>query len=253
MKISVITVCYNSAATIADALASVRDQDHRDVEHIVIDGGSSDGTVDEIRRHEAGLAFWSSGPDQGIYDAMNKGIARATGEVIGLLNADDLYAHRMVLSHVAAAFADSTVEACYGNLVYVEPDSLDMIVRYWESTPYRDGLFERGWCPPHPTFYVRSDVYRRCGGFDLSCAIGNDVELMARFLARCRVKSVYLPEIMVRMRLGGVSNSSVSTIIAQNREIIRVLRKDGLKVNMPRFIALKLLTRAGQYLRRPQI
>lgn len=250
LKISIITVCYNSAATLADTLRSVADQDYPDKEHLIIDGGSTDGTLDILRRHPH--LHWQSAPDRGVYDAMNKGIAKATGDVIAFLNADDIYADPGVLGRAAAIFADPGVDACYADLVYVDRERLDKIVRYWQSRPYRHGLSRRGWMPAHPTFMVRSRIYAEYGGFDLEFPRQADFELTTRFLEIHRIRAIHVPEIWVRMRMGGLSNNSLSGIIKGNLEAYRACRKLGMNVNLPGFILRKVLSRLPQFLRRPE-
>ena len=250
MKISIVTVVLNAAATIEDTLCSVASQTHPDIEHIVVDGGSTDGTLDIIQRHRGRVATFISEPDRGIYDAMNKGIAAATGDIVGTLNADDIYVNEHVLGKIAAAFADPAVGACYADLVYVDRTDLNRIVRYWKSRAYADGLFEKGWLPAHPTFFVRRELYRRFGGFDLRYRYQADFELTMRLLAVHKLPSVYLPEVIVKMRMGGVSNRSVLNVIKGNLEAYRACRRHGLKVS-PLFIAKKVLSRLPQFFRRP--
>lgn len=251
MKISIITVAYNAASTIRDCLQSVAEQSFQDVEHIIIDGASTDGTMEVIERYRDHLASVISEPDQGIYDAMNKGIRLATGDVVGTLNADDWYADPEVLAKVARAFRDDVeLDAVYGDLVYVAKDDPSRIVRYWQSRPYGKGLFERGWMPAHPTFFVRREVYQRLGLFDLDFQIQSDFELTMRFMAVNGIKTRYLPGIMVNMRMGGVTNNSISNVIRGNIEAYRACRKNGLNVS-PLFIARKLFSRIPQFLSRP--
>src|SRR5438309_625440 len=168
MKISIVTVCFNAESTIRDTVRSISEQSHAEVEHLVIDGKSTDDTLSIV--HACGSKVELrvvSEPDSGIYDAMNKGIALATGDIVGFLNSDDFYASNDVLTTVARVMADPEVDACFGDLCYVRKIDTRWVVRYWRSSPYYSGLFERGWCPPHPTFFVRREVYRRFGGFDL--------------------------------------------------------------------------------------
>lgn len=251
-RISIVTVCRNAAATIEDTLRSVASQTHPNVEHIVVDGGSTDGTREIIERHRDRIATLIAEPDRGIYDAMNKGINAATGEIVGLLNADDVYVDVHVLEKVARAFSDPAVDACHADLVYVDRTDLDKIVRYWKSRPYTDGLFEKGWLPAHPTFFVRRALYRRYGGFDLSYRFQADFELTMRLLAVHKVRSVYLPEVIVKMRMGGVSNRSVLNVVRGNLEAYRACRRHGLKVS-PLFIVRKVLSRLPQFFRRPPL
>lgn len=251
MKISIITVCYNSAPTIGDTLRSVRQQTHDDIEHIVVDGLSTDNTLAVVATEGPHLAMLISEKDMGIYDAMNKGIGLATGEVIGFINADDFYASEGVLREVAAAFEKPGVDCCFGDLCYVSKLDAAKVVRYWSSKDFVPGAFERGWCPPHPTFFVRRSVYERLGGFDLNFKIAADFELMARYLEIARVTSFYIPEVLVKMRLGGTTNKSLANILKQNSEIRQALKKLGLKFSMSKFLFPKLTSRAVQFLRRP--
>jgi glycosyltransferase involved in cell wall biosynthesis len=251
MKISIITVCYNSAATLADALASVDAQTWPDLEHWVVDGASRDTTLQVVAAHPQPWRHVVSERDKGIYDAMNKGLALAQGDVIGFINSDDFYASPEAVAKVAAAFEDDSVEAVYGDLCYVRQDQPGQIVRYWRSCPFRPGLFRTGWCPPHPTLFVRRRVYQRLGGFDLGYSIAADMELMARLLEVHRIKSVYLPELLVKMRTGGASGHSWSTILLQNQEIWRAMKSHQMRPALLPFVAGKLMARGRQFLSRP--
>lgn len=252
MKISVITVCYNSAKTIGDTLRSVREQTYKDIEHIIVDGGSTDSTLAVIATEGIHVAKLVSEKDKGIYDAMNKGISMASGEVIGFINADDFYASNSVLTDVAAALEKSGANSCYGDLCYVSQAEPTRVVRYWRSRDFVPGMFEAGWCPPHPTFFVRRSVYERLGGFDLSFKIAADFELMARYLEVARITSCYIPKVLVKMRLGGTTNRSLGNILKQNGEIRQALRKLGLKFSLSKFLLPKLMSRAIQFVRRPE-
>lgn len=251
MRISVITVCYNSAETIGHTLRSVREQTHENIEHIVVDGESTDNTLEVVAAEGSHVAKLVSEKDRGIYDAMNKGIALASGEIVGFINADDFYASNSVLTNVAAAFDKSGADSCYGDLCYVSQTDPTHIVRYWRSKDFAPGSFEAGWCPPHPTFFVRRSVYERLGGFDLSYKIAADFELMARYLEAARISSCYIPEVLVKMRLGGTTNRSLSNIFKQNAEIRQALKKLGLKFSLTKFLLPKLISRAMQFVRRP--
>jgi glycosyltransferase involved in cell wall biosynthesis len=250
VKISIITVALNSAATIEETILSVQRQTHADREHIVIDGGSRDGTLDLINRHRQGIAISVSEPDAGIFDAMNKGLARATGDVVGFLNADDVYANDQVLARIAAAFGDQAVDAVYADLVYVDRFNPEKVVRYWRSGDFQPGSFARGWMPAHPTFYVRRKVYERLGGFDLKYPLQGDFELTLRFLEVHRIRTRHIAEIWVRMRTGGASNRSVRAVLRGNVESYRAARANGLKVT-PLFILRKILSRLPQFFARP--
>jgi len=252
MKITIITVVLNAAGTIEDTLRSVASQQYSEIEHIVVDGGSTDGTLKIIERHRDRIATLIAEPDRGIYDAMNKGIDAATGEIVGMLNADDVYIDEHVLEKIARAFSDPAIGACYADLVYVDRADPGKIIRYWESRPYSDGLFEKGWMPAHPTFFVRRALYRRYGGFDLRYRFQADFELTLRLLAVHKVRSVYLPEVIVKMRMGGVSNRNVWNVIKGNLEAYHACRQHGFNVT-PLFIVRKILSRLPQFFRRPPV
>ena len=227
LKITLITVAYNSAATIADTLASVAAQTHAEIEHIVIDGQSTDATIEIVRRHGAHVSTLVSEPDDGIYDAMNKGIALATGELIGFLNADDVLNGNDAVSSVARAAATGC-EVVYADLVYVRNDDLDRVVRHWRSGGFRRSRLRFGWMPPHPTFYVRRELLREVGGFDTSFRIAADYDFMLRCLARPAVKVSYVPQVLVRMRTGGVSNAGLSSMLRKSREDLVALRRHSI-------------------------
>lgn len=250
LKVSVITVCRNSEATIGDTLRSVAAQTYPMVEHVVVDGNSSDATMEIVRRFPH-VAKVVSEPDRGIYDAMNKGIRLSTGELVGTINADDFYAAPDVLARVAKVFEDPSVDVCYGDLCYVGYRDPTRIVRYWRSSDFKPELFLRGWCPPHPTFFARRSVYERLGDYDLGYKIAADVDLTMRYLEKHRVRSRYIPRVLVKMRLGGHSNRSIRSVLQQNREIWAALRKNGLKPSLLRFGAEKVLARGRQFLSRP--
>jgi glycosyltransferase involved in cell wall biosynthesis len=183
---------------------------------------------------------------------MNKGIRMAKGEVIGFINSDDFYSSPFVLETVADVFKDASVDACYGDLCYVEKDDIASVVRYWRSSVFSPGLFLRGWCPPHPTFFVRRSIYQRLSSFDLQYKIAADVELMARFMEVHRIRTRYIPEVLVTMRLGGTTNRSWSNVVRQNREIFRALKAHGLRPSLASFGFGKLFSRSKQFLTRPK-
>ncbi len=206
-KISLITAAYNSEKTFAACLSSVANQSFADLEHIIIDGGSKDKTP-AIAADFSHVSLVVSEPDRGIYDAMNKGISLAHGEIVGVLNSDDCYAFPDILSNVATVFEDPSVNACYGDLLYVDDADMDVIVRYWRSGHFSSRRFYWGWMPPHPTFFVRRFVYERFGKFNLDLGSAADYELMLRFLVKYQIGAAYIPKVMVKMRTGGISNRS---------------------------------------------
>jgi len=229
MKITVITVAYNSAATIADTLRSVAAQEHPDIEHIVIDGASRDDTLDIVRREGAHVARVVSEPDRGIYDAMNKGLQLATGDFVGFLNADDLYADPLAVSRIAEAAARPSVDAVFGDLVYVRGDDTSRVVRWWRSGAFHRGRLGWGWMPPHPTFYVRRGLLQATGiAFDAGLRISADYEFMLRCLSRPGAQAAYVPHVLVRMRLGGASNRSVRALLRKMHEDTQAMRRNGV-------------------------
>ena len=230
MIISIITVVYNGADTIAGAIESVLGQSYAPIEYIIIDGASTDGTADIVRSYGDRISRFISEPDQGIYEAMNKGIAAATGEVIGILNADDLYRHADVVSRVIDRFQrQPTVDGVYGDLVYAQRDDPERITRYWRAGDYRPGAFLYGWMPPHPTFFVRAGVYKTYGTFTTSLRSAADYELMLRFIHKHQIRVAYLSEVLVVMRVGGVSNSSLQNRLRANREDRQAWQLNDLK------------------------
>jgi glycosyltransferase involved in cell wall biosynthesis len=251
IKISIITVCFNSALTIKDTINSVENQNGVDVEHIVIDGLSKDETVNIVKSHES-IATLISELDKGIYDAMNKGIALASGNIVGTLNADDFYYDDNVLNEVERVFLDPGIDACYGDLVYVKQEDINQTVRFWKSNDYKDGLFKSGWMPAHPTFFVRKSVYDRLGGFNLNYKIAADFELLFRFIEQNKIKTKYIPKVMVKMRLGGTTNKSLNNVVNQNKEIISILQSYYPNFSIASFMFRKLINRLSQFIRRPK-
>jgi len=228
LKISVVTVVLNCHDTIADALRSVSSQVYGDVEHVVVDGGSIDGTMDVLNANRDQIDVLLSEADRGIYDALNKGIALATGDVVGFLHADDVFADALVLSRIADAFADDAVGAVYGDLVYVHEKDMARVIRHWSAGHFSKSKLGWGWMPPHPTFYVRRSIYSQLGSFDLRYRIAADYDTMLRFLGRGEVRIVYIPHVQVKMRLGGVSNRSITNILHKSLEDYLALRRNGV-------------------------
>jgi glycosyltransferase involved in cell wall biosynthesis len=246
MKISIVTATYNSAATIRDTLTCIRAQDYPDIEHIIVDGGSTDATLDIVDDfpHVAKLI---SGKDDGIYDAMNKGISVATGQVIGILNSDDIYTDNTVLSAVAAAFTDPAVMTAYADLQYVYSDDLNRVKRTWITGALYKNSFYYGWMPPHPTFFVRREVYERVGLFNIRLRSAADYEIMLRILVKHRMSTRYIRRVIVKMRVGGVSNASLRNRLRANREDRLAWKFNNLK---PYFFTLyiKPLRKLAQFL-----
>jgi glycosyltransferase involved in cell wall biosynthesis len=228
LQISVITAVLNRAATLGASVRSVHAQQGCDVEHIVIDGGSTDGTLAVLDQHKADIRKIVSEPDGGLYDALNKGLRHASGDVVGFMHADDEFASPHALARIAEAFEDPDVGAVYGDLVYVKKNDVSRVVRYWRAGQYQRAQLTQGWMPPHPTFYARRDVYSRLGGFDTRYRIAADYESMLRILWKGRVKAAYVPEVIVRMRVGGLSNASLFNVLHKSKEDYAAMRQNGI-------------------------
>lgn len=230
MKLSIITVVYNNEKTIKEAMQSVLGQSYRDIEYVIIDGGSRDNTVNFINEYKEKLGYFSSEKDDGLYDAMNKGINACTGDVIGILNSDDLYQDLDVIKDVMQQFNDDpNLDILYGDLVYVKSYDTNKIVRYWKSKKYYDHFFENANVPPHPSLFVRSKVYNESGLFDLQYKLAADYELMLRMFKKHNFNSKYLNRLIIKMRLGGATNQSFSNIVNQNKEILKSWKNNGLR------------------------
>lgn len=250
MKISIITATYNSAAHIADCVKSVYDQSYRNIEHIIIDGASKDKTLDIINSLPNRVEKIVSEPDKGIYDAMNKGIKSATGDIIGILNSDDFFNTPDVITEIAAEFQkDSKLDGVYTNLYYVKQNDPQQVVRHWVSKPFKDNSFFKGWHPPHPTLYLKRSVYEKYGIFNLDFSLAADFELMLRFFERYKIKTNYLPITTIRMRLGGVTSKNLKNVKKQNLECVKAFEKNGF--NPPVFYsAYRLFPKLLQYLKK---
>lgn len=226
--ISVITATYNCRHTLEGCLASAQSQSGVSLDHVVVDGASGDGTRELLETRRADFGAFVSEPDDGIYDALNKGIGLARGDVVGFLHADDLFADAQVLSRIATVFADPAVQAVYGDLCYVQQEDPSRVARYWRAGPFSRQKLARGWMPPHPTLYLRRQCYEEFGGFDTAYRIAADYDFMLRVLTRLQGKVVYLPEVLVHMRVGGVSNRSLRNILRKSSEDYRALRANGV-------------------------
>jgi glycosyltransferase involved in cell wall biosynthesis len=249
MKVSIITVCFDSAETIEDTIKSVLAQDHEDLEHIIVDGGSTDGTLEIISRYEDRISTVISEPDRGIYDAMNKGLRSATGEILATLNSDDVYAEKGTVGQVEQFIRNNGLDAAYGDLIYVDRHDAGRIRRFWQPGPYRKGAFCHGWVLPHPTFFCRKEIFEKFGYFNEELQIAADFELMLRFIEKHQIKTGYLPKVIARMGTGGKANV-LRGMIQGNREIIRSFRLNGLRLS-PWFFIRKPITKVSQIVRRP--
>jgi glycosyltransferase len=248
MKISVITATWNSEFAIQSCIDSVASQSYPNIEHVVIDGDSSDLTVKIINSNLDHIDVFLSEPDRGIYDALNKGIAISSGEVIGFLHSDDVYAHVDVISNIATVFEDPSVCAVYGNLQYSQRDDIKKIVRVWKSSVFNRNKLKRGWMPPHPTLYVRREIYEKINFFNINYRISADYLSILQIFSLPNFKSVYLPETLVVMRLGGVSNKSILSVLNKSNEDFRALRSCNFS-RLNSFIALlwKNLSKVNQF------
>lgn len=248
LKISVITAVYNRAVTVSHAMLSIQAQTYRHVEHIVQDGSSTDGTLDILTQLAIPSTFICSEPDNGIYDAINRGIARASGDVIGLMHSDDFYADDRVLERIAKAFANPEVDGVYGDLQYVAAEKPHGVVRHWRSGEYSDTKLGRGWMPPHPSLYLRRKVFDQWGLYDTNYQIAADYDAMLRYLVKGEIKVAYIPEVLVKMRVGGESNRSLARILLKSREDLRAIRRNG--VGGLGTLAWKNLSKLPQFLKR---
>ncbi len=247
MKVSVITASYNSEATIRDTLKSVQEQTYGNIEHIIVDGLSKDSTMEIVKEFDS-VSTVVSEKDNGIYDAMNKGIALATGDLIAILNSDDFYASDKVIEKVVDKIKSSNTDTVYGDLKFVDPIQKDKVVRTWNAGTFQKNKFLYGWMPPHPSFFVKSELYKKFGNFDTSFKNSADYELMLRFLFGNNVSTSYLNEVLVFMRTGGQSNLNFKTRILANREDQMAWKKNNLK---PKFYTtiLKPIRKIEQFFR----
>ncbi len=229
MRISIITVVYNSVHTVMDAVRSVRSQSHPDIEYIMIDGASTDGTTELLEQNESLFDRFVSEKDDGLYDAINKGIGMASGDFVGLMHADDLYADNQVVADLVNLLQMQKADSIYGDLVYVKRDDPAQVVRKWSAGDYHQRKFLFGWMPPHPTFYIRRERLEETGLYDPSFQSAADYEFLLRSLYKHKVTSAYLPRVLVKMRVGGKSNATLGNRLRANRQDSRAWRANGLK------------------------
>lgn len=249
MKISVITVCRDSRETIARSLRSVASQTHRDVEHIVVDGASTDGTREIIEAHRARIGAFVSEPDRGIYDAMNKGVRLATGDVVGTLNADDHYAHEDVLARVAAQFAETDIDALLGDVAFFSPERPDRTVRVYRSRIFTPKRLSWGLMPAHPALFLRRKIHDRVGPFRTDYRIAGDFEFIVRVFGDRSLSYRHFSEVLVWMQTGGVSTAGWRSTLLLNKEVLRACRANGVTTG-PLRLMLRYPARAIEFLRR---
>jgi glycosyltransferase involved in cell wall biosynthesis len=249
MKASIITACYNSSRTIEDTINSVLCQDYQDIEYIVVDGGSNDDTHKILVKHQDKISHIISERDNGVYDAMNKGIKLTTGHIVGFLNADDFYASKSTISQVVNSMQQNDYEAVYGDLLYVDQKDTNKVVRYWRTGKYKKGAFRLGWVIPHPTFFCRRELFDEFGYFNEKFQIAADFELMLRLIEKHQIKIGYIPQVLVKMRRGGKANI-LKGMIRGNMEIIRSFHLNNLYIS-PLFFIYKPIIKISQLLIRP--
>ncbi len=251
MKISIITVVLNNVATIKDTINSVLSQTHGSIEYIIVDGKSTDGTIKIVQSYGDKIDKFVSEKDKGLYDAMNKGISLATGDIIGFLHSDDYYVDTEVLSKVSNEFCKNRLlEACYSDLIYIHQSDSSRIIRYWKSSKFTPGSFSKGWSPPHPTFFVKRDMYQKFDTFNLKYSISSDIELMIRFLEVHKINVDYIPGLWVKMRMGGISTRR-KNLLKQNIEVLSALDSHNLSKNIFIFFTYKTISRLKQLFQRP--
>jgi glycosyltransferase involved in cell wall biosynthesis len=248
LKVSIITVVLNNVQHIENCINSVLKQSYGNIEYIIIDGGSTDGTIDLIKKYEKQISRLVSEPDRGIYDAMHKGVMKASGDIIGILNSDDMYADEKVIGKVVGCFLDTYTDTCYGDLAYVDRNDINKTIRYWKSNSYIKENFRRGWMPPHPTFFVKRNIYQQYGMFNPDFPLAADYELMLRLLYVKDVSTAYIPACLVKMRTGGRSHPGLLNTCKNIVENYHAWKVNGLKANPLTFL-MKPLFKTLQYVR----
>ena len=242
MKVSIITATYNSSATIEHCIQSVIGQDYPEIEYIIVDGGSTDETISVIKdwQKRDSRIQWVSEKDKGIYDALNKGVTMATGDVIGFVHSDDFLADPSTISKLMLKFKTGDIDGVYGNLQYVDQTNPDKVIRAWKSQPFRSNLLQHGWMPAHPTLFLKKEVYEKHGEFNLNFKIAADYDFMLRVLQDHSLSFSYLPQVITKMRMGGASNGSLKNIMNKSREDYKVMKTNGLTFPMWGLLAKNL-------------
>jgi glycosyltransferase len=245
LKVSIITAVYNNSATIEDAIVSVASQTYKPIEHIIIDGGSGVETISVINKYRNNLALVVSEPDKGIYDALNKGLTRATGDIIGLLHSDDIFGSNTVIEQIVNVFSNEHPDGVYGNLVYVDKNKTDKIIRYWQSNNFDINSLKKGWMPPHPTLFLKKELISKTGFYSLNYRIAADYDFMLRVLTTPQTKFQYIPTVITKMRLGGASNRNLKNIVIKMWEDYKILKKN--RVGGLWALMLKNILKVGQF------
>jgi len=230
MKVSIISVCLNSEKYIRNAIESVVNQDYTNIEYIVVDGQSTDNTLNIINEYINQITIIISEKDSGLYDAMNKGIMAASGDIVCMLNSDDFYENNQIITQIVCAFENKDCDVLFADLLYVDANDTNILKRRWKSSDFKPGMFRKGWHPAHPTFVLKREFYQKYGVFDLSYQLASDIELMFRFLEKYQLKSYYLPQQIIRMRIGGATNKSLKNIFLANKETMQMFKKHNFTV-----------------------
>ncbi|EQA7358754.1 glycosyltransferase [Enterobacter hormaechei] len=248
MRVSIITATYNSESTLADTLLSLENQTYQNIEYIIVDGASKDSTLDLVREKCSRVSKIISEPDKGIYDALNKGISAATGDIIGFLHSDDMLAYNTVIEDIVKIFESSSSEAVYGDLEYVGQEDTGKRIRLWKSGSFSRNKMKLGWMPPHPSFYMKRSCYQRYGGFSLNYRISADYDSLLRYIFINYITVTYLPKVLVKMRVGGISNRSLKTMICKSKEDIKIMKRNG--ISWPLALTFKNLSKLPQFIRK---
>lgn len=250
MKVSIITIVYNNAATIGDTIDSVLSQTYPDIEYIIVDGKSTDGTVDIIESYGSRITKFVSEKDRGLYDAMNKGIKMATGDVVGILHSDDLFKNNHVIETVAAAFKSVNTDSVFGDVVYVKRDNPEKVVRYYRSKNFKLNDFKKGMMPGHTSFFVKRVLFDKYGLYNTSYKISADFDLLLRYLYVHGISYHYIPQVLIIMRMGGVSTQGIRSVILMNKENLQICRENKVKTNLLRIYS-KYFHKIFQFVQRP--
>ena len=250
LSISIVTATYNSSASISGCIASVNEQTIQDCEHIIIDGESTDNTIEIVRNIPNRVAKIICEHDNGIYDALNKGIRHATGDVIGLLHSDDVFGSSFTIEHMINHFVENNLDVAYGDLIYVEPNNPVKLIRFWKSKPFSLGLLNTGWMPPHPTIFIKKSVFQKHGQYNTNYKISADYEYMLRILLDTSLKVGYIPEIITKMAIGGISNKSIRNIVVKSTEDYEIIKGKGFPFPAG-VLLLKNLRKLDQFFVRP--
>ncbi len=246
MKVSIITVTLNSEKFLADCIQSVQGQHYGNIEHIIIDGKSTDGTIGIIKQHESGISKWISETDRGMYDAINKGMSLATGDIVGVLNSDDVLDNNQVIYNIVKVFLQEKTDCVYGDLEYVAQDNPEQVLRVWKGEPYKRSRFLYGWMPAHPTFYIKHSLIAKYGGYENHYFTAADYEFMSRYLFKHNVTACYLPKLIVRMRAGGASNINIKQRLRANRRDYLAMKRNKIPLALIVSI-LKPLSKLHQF------